>query len=108
MWGSIAVSAACFIPSLAFTLIYGFRSQWRVNYVGWGIMNLSTTLTVVLGWVTSAYIWPHEPFRNELRYVLLAFVAAALWAQLLTLVIAQREPTEFARRSTDVRRRHAK
>jgi hypothetical protein len=107
-WESIVVSAACFVPSLAFTLIYGLRSRWRSNYVGWSMMNLSTTMTIVLAYLLSVYIWPDEPFRLTLRYALLTLIAVALWWQLFVLLKARREQPQHERRSTDIRRKHAK
>jgi len=108
-WDAAVLDIFCLVPALAFLVLYGFRSQWSRNYVGRGLMSLSASLNLALGYILFVNIWPTVPFRVEMRTGFFLIIAIALWWQLAVLLIAQRErpPNEcnMGRRYTDVQKK---
>lgn len=88
--GANVLIVAIAVLSGAFTILYGFRSQWWRTHAGRAVFYLSTALTLFSGqvgisaWTGSSYLW-----RNEIRFVLYFTLAMTVVNLIWTLLIEQ-------------------
>lgn len=86
-----------------FTLLYGFRSNWRSNRIG-VILFAKSVLLMVTMWqiVASTWIGTEYPYRHQIRFAIYAVFALAYLTMDVALWREQQrdrgEPEEFVPR----------
>jgi hypothetical protein len=81
---------SCTIPAVAFPAVYA-RFPWRTNPVGKSVMQLATSLALVLLLVVATTLLGNDyPGRDIVRLAVYSFLVVSLWRQLFTLLRVQR------------------
>ncbi|MGB3484035.1 MAG: hypothetical protein WBB07_17695 [Mycobacterium sp.] len=75
----------------AFTIRYGFWSNWRANRIGVILLAKSVFLSVAV-WqiVASTWIGQDYPYRQQIRFIIYAFGALSYLTMVVTLWREQR------------------
>ncbi len=75
----------------AFTLLYGFRSNWRANRVGKVFLVKTVFLSLVLAQIVLSTWWDTDyPLRQQIRFVLYTAGAWTYASMVVTLLREQR------------------
>ncbi|QDF19768.1 membrane protein [Mycobacterium phage LilSpotty] len=77
---------------VAFTVLYGVRSNWKSNRIGRVVFTKCVFLSLVLIQGTvSAWGGSDYPYRDVIRFVIYAFGAIAYAPMLITLLLQQQQ-----------------
>ena len=74
-----------------FTVLYGWRSRWRVNRIGRVFLAKGVAFSLVL-WqiVVATWIDTDYPYRQHIRFIIYSLGAVAYLAMVVTLWAEQR------------------
>ena len=84
--------------SLAFTALYGLKSNWRVRGVGRALFWLATAMTTFQIIFLVAILWPDMPGRIYIRIAAYGFVSFTIWRMLYELLRVQARERAALRR----------
>lgn len=89
---AIVLVIAASIPAILLPIVYFFGSPWKTTLVGKMMMNKMAAIGVVFALILVGVVTGGDyPGRDWIRVVAYAYLAIALWAQLVLLLRIQRD-----------------
>lgn len=76
------------LPAVAlYALIFAFKARWWKSWIGFGLLNKATGLTLMLSFAALLMAFgPDYPFRAVLRDVGITLVCVGSWAAFIAML----------------------